>query len=43
MLSMEHVGTPNDAPSLKPSSSPSLEEPVRQSIEVQSIQVLHLL
>ena len=40
---MEHSDTPNDAPSLKPSSYTSFEESVRQIIEVQSAQVLHLL
>ena len=40
---MDHSVTPNGAPSLKPSSYPSLEEPVRQIIEVQSVQVLHLI
>ena len=42
-MSIEHSGTPNDAPSLIPSSSTSLEESVIQSIEVQYFQVLHLL
>ena len=40
---MEHSGTPNDEPYLKLSSSTSLEKSVRQIIEVQSVQVLHLL
>ena len=40
---MEHSCTPNYAPSLKPSSSTSLGESVRRIIEVQSVQVIHLL
>ena len=43
ILSMDHSGTPSDAPSLKPIPSPSLEESVRQIVEVRSVQVLQLL